>query len=135
MGHKSDEIFGGENMTKDEYIERILHLNSQLCQKPDDYSKEKVKGHNKAARKLTALENILVNDIEMAGEVYGELMESEDKFIKSNAAVRCLQLKIHIDKAIEIFEYLSKHGESWEVMGAERQLKIWRGEISPNDPG
>jgi len=122
-------------MTKEEYIEKIIHFNSQLCQKPDDYTKEKVKGHNKAARKLFALENALANDIEMAGEVYRELMENEDKFTKSNAAVRCLQLKIHTDKALEIIEYRRKHGERWEAMGAERQLKIWRGEIGPNDPG
>lgn len=122
-------------MKKEEYIERIIHLNSRLCQKPDDYTKEKVKENNKAARKLTALENALVNDIEMAREVYKELMESEDNFTKSNAAAWCLRLKINTDKAIKIFKYQRKHGEPWEVMGAERQLKIWRGKIGPDDPG
>ena len=135
MGHKSIEIFWGGRMKKEEYIEKILYLNSQLCQKPDDYSKEKVKGHNNAARKLFALENVLANDIEMAKAVYRKLMESEDEFTKSNAAARCLQLKIYTDKALEIIEYRRKHGERWEAMGAERQLKIWRGEIGPDDPG
>jgi len=122
-------------MTKEEYVEKIIYLNSQICQKPDDYTKEKVRKNNKAARKLTIIENALQNDIEIAMEVYKELLDNEDKFIKSNAAALCLQLKIHVDKSIEIFEYLEKYGESWEKIGAERQLKIWRGEIEPDDPG
>jgi len=122
-------------MTKEEYIEEIIHLSSQLCQKPDDYTKEKVKVHNKAARKLTALENTLDNDLEMAGEVYAELLDNEDTYIKQRSAAACLHLNLHIKKSVKILEYLRKHGERWETMGAERQLKIWRGEIGPNDPG
>ena len=121
-------------MDKHEYIEKIIYLNSQLFKSPDDYTKEKVKEHNKAARKLAALERTLVNDMEMAREVYGELLNSKDNFTRSNAAAWCLQLKIHTDKAIKVFEYLKKHGKRWEVMGAERQLKIWSGEIGPNEP-
>lgn len=134
MGHKGDGIFWSAYMIKEEYVEKIINLNYQLCQKPDDYTKEKVKAHNSAARKLTKIENALVNDIEMAREVYRELLKSEDNFTKSNAATWCLKLKIHTDKAIEIFNNLIKNGEKWEVMGAERQLKMWRGEIGPTDP-
>ena len=122
-------------MTKDEYVEKIIYLNSHLCQKPDDYTKEKVAENNKSARKLTKLEKALTKDLEMAEKVYKELMESNNNFTKSNAAAWCLQLNINTDKAIEVFEYLRKYGERWEVMGAERQLKIWRGEIKPDEPG
>ena len=122
-------------MTKEEYIEKIIQLSSQLCQKPDDYTKNKVKEHNKAARKLTVLENALANDIEMAKEVFGELLESENMFIKQNAATHCLELSLHIKKSVKILEHICKKGEVWNAMGAERQLKIWRGEIEPDDPG
>lgn len=121
-------------MTKNEYIEKIIYLSSLCAQRPEDYGKINIKIHNKAARKLTKLEDDLASDIEMAKEVYGELIESDNNFIKKNAAALCLELKIHTDKAVKVFKYFKKHGERWEAMGAERQLKIWRGEIGPNDP-
>ena len=135
MGYKSDETFWGENMTKDEYIEKIICLRSKLCQKPDDYTKSKVKIHNKAVRELIATENELGKDIDLAEQVYAVLIESEDMYIKQCAATACLFLNIHIKKAVKILEHQIKRGEVWEAMSAERQLKIWRGEISHNDPG
>lgn len=121
-------------MTKNEFIEKIVYLNSQFCKRPDDYTKERVKIHNKAAKKLNVIENALCNDIEMATLVYGELMDSEDNFTRSNAAAWSLELKINTEKAIKVLKNLKKHGDEWEAMGAERLLKIWRGEIGPDDP-
>lgn len=121
-------------MTKNEYIEKIIYLNSQFCKKPDDYTRDRVKVHNKAAKKLNLIEDELCNDIEMATLVYGELMDNEDNFTKSNAAAWSLELKINTDKAKKVLNHLIKHGDEWEALGAKRQLKILRGEIGPDDP-
>ncbi len=123
------------HMTKFEYIDRINHLNARTLQKPSDYAKGNVKKHNKAMQSLIALEDKLKDDLVLAGEVYLELLESTNKLTQSNAAVRCLQLGIHTERALEILEYRRVNGEPWEKMGAERQLKLWRGEIKPHEPG
>lgn len=104
-------------MTKDEYKQAIISLNSQFCKKPGDYTKENVIVHNAAAKKLNLIEKALTKDIEMAMLVYGELMESEDNFTRTNAAAWSLELKVNTKKAVRVLRYqknMEMSGSPWE---------------------
>jgi len=120
---------------KDKYVEKIIELWSKLCQKPDDYTKAKVKINNLAIDELIPLIEELTKDHDLSEKVFEELLENNDPFIRQNAASHCLSLNLHIEKSVKTLKGFLKHGKPWEAMGAERSLKIWRGEIGPNDPG
>ena len=121
-------------MMKEEYVEKYISLCSMLCKSPDDYNKNKVNNHNKAIRKLITLrEELSKNDI-LSYKVYSILLENADIYIRQSAATECLNLNIHIEKSEQLLEYIIQKGERMASMGAERTLKIWRGEIKPTDP-
>jgi len=61
-------------------------------------------------------------------------MEIKDFKVQFYAAAHCLELNINTARAEEVLENIIKAGERCAVMDAERNLKIWRGEINPDDP-
>ena len=83
---------------------------------------------------MIALENELSKDIELAEKVYAELLENDDMYTKLCAAAACLHLNLHIEKSVKILENIVMTGDSMSAISADRNLKIWRGEIGPNDP-
>ena len=137
MGCLAAKTSWGERMIGDynQYVDQYIRLISMTCLKPEDYTKDKVKTNNKVMPKLKALCDEIDTDIELAGKVYSKLMHNEDRAIQLRAAGVCLKLNLHIEKAVEILERLTKTGNPWYSMPAERALKIWRGEIGPDDPG
>jgi len=128
------KVLWGEHMTKEEYIAKYIDSFSKLCKKPEDYTRCKVKSHNRAMRELIALEDELSQDVELTEEVFSALLENEDSYIQQNIAGRCLSLNLHIKKSVEILERTSENGDRMSAMGAERTLKIWRGELKPDAP-
>lgn len=131
-------------ITKEEYVEKYIKLWMKQISNPEDYGSEtKVKAHNKAARELHLLCEELHKDGFMSEKVYGELIANEDQRIRQSAASACLKLnsdhgyEIHIDKSVRLLESISKQddgGLNWHAKGAERVLKIWRGELDPRRP-
>ena len=131
-------------MTKGKYAEKYIELLMKQISNPRDYgSKTKLKAHNKAATELHRLCTELHKDASMSEKVYGELLANENQRIQQSAASACLALnsdygyEIHIDKSVRILEEISKQddgGLNWPAQGAERVLKIWRGELDPMRP-
>ena len=118
------------------YVEKYIQYRSKMCQSPDDYGIINTRVHNKAVDNLNSLIAEMLKDIDVTKKVYSILLENENSFIQQNSAGECLELTppIHVEKSIEILEHTIQYGEIWEIMGAERTLKIWRGEINPDDP-
>lgn len=140
MGHLGIKIFWGGNMkrskTKNDYIETILRLHGRCCHKPSDYAdKSKLRTNNAAQRQLHKLEMELKLQPEMAAEVFGELLESEDIYMRGFAAYCSLMYyNVHEQEAVEILEELSHHEDPWISLSAQRNLKIWRKELDPTKP-
>ena len=123
-------------MTKERYVKKYIELYAKLCKNPDDYAdKSKIRKNNKAARALYVLDSELRKDIVLMEKVYSDLLENEDKCIRQSTASGCLAANLHIKRSVEILEHIARSNDRWEAMPAERTLKIWRGEIDPNDPG
>jgi len=121
-------------MTKDEYIKKYISLRSKVCVKPEDYTKSKIKTHNKAVLELISLVNEIRKNNDLSEEVFSVLLDNEDIYIQQSAATDCLNLNLHVIKAIEILERVKKKGDRMAAMGAERTLKVWRGEIKSDKP-
>jgi hypothetical protein len=124
------------DMTAEECIEKYLSLklNPKICHSPKDYGEKNVKEHNKAMRTFIAFCSELSQNVELSKSVYSELLEHEDLSIQRNAASMCLELDIHVKRAVEMLENMAKLDDPWHAMPAERRLRIWRGEIDENDP-
>ena len=139
MGFKSLKIFWGASMTKNckYYVDKYLKTLSKICFSPSDYSDPKfsTRVHNRAIDQFNLLEVVIEENLELANEVYSELMEINDIKVKFYASAYCLKLNINVERAEEILEHIRKTGEKWIALYAERNLKIWRGEIDPDDPG
>ncbi|MBP3685778.1 MAG: hypothetical protein J6J21_01975 [Clostridia bacterium] len=116
------------------YIERYRILSSRLCRTEDDYTEAKVAKHNRAMKELNRLIEEINSDRDIALKVYETLLESTDLQVQQMAATDCLIKNMHIDRSVEILKFISKHGDRMSAMGAQRRLKIWKGEIGENDP-
>ena len=119
---------------KEQYIEEYIRLSGFLAKKPSDYTKKTTKKHNKAMKQLLLLEKDLSKNLQLATEVYSILLNNEDLYIKQSAATECLDLRICVDQSIEVLEYIRQNGERMASMGADRILRIWRGELDPSKP-
>ena len=123
-------------MRKDKlyYIEKYVMLCGSLCKVATDYTRAKVKKHNKAMQQLILLEEELSGEIGLAEEVYDSLLNSTDNYVRQSAATDCLRFNIHTERAIAELEYICANGERMAAMGADRILRIWRGELDPSKP-
>ena len=99
------------------------------------HTKRRVKIHNDAVQQFKLLVDEITKDCDLCDSVLAELLQNDDMDIRHSAASLCLKFNIHIVKAEEILEHISKTGHRMASMGAKRALKIWRGEIRPDEPG
>jgi len=121
-------------MTIETYIARYIDLCSKLCFEPEDYTKSKVKRHNLAKRALIALDNELGKDIDLSEKVYSSLLDSREIGVRLVVGIKCLSLNLLTKEATDTLEQICKDGTRMVAMGAERALKIWRGETNPDEP-
>ncbi len=120
--------------TEEKLIEKYINLCDMMCKEELDYTKEKVKIHNNAMRKMQNLTKGLRSDILLANKVYAVLLQNKDSFIQQSVATECLSLKIHIEASLSILKNISRKGSRMAAMAAKRTLLIWDGKIDPNDP-
>ena len=118
------------------YVDKFLKTLSKIRLWPSDYENPKLttRAHNRAVDQYNILEIIMKENHELAAKVYLELMEIKDFKVQFYAAANCLELNINTARAEKVLENIIKAGERCAVMFAERNLKIWRGEINPDDP-
>ena len=83
--------------------------------------------NNRQVDKNFRLFRILENDLELAKEVYKELLLYDCVITKLNAAAECLSLKIHIEEAEQILVELS-HRSDIGVKSFEAQIgfELWK---------
>lgn len=120
--------------TYDDYVEEYLLLCSRLCKTPADYTAEKVKVHNRAMKSLSSLSDEIVADSEVAESVFAVLLRCDDENVKKTAATTCLHIGVQTEEAVRVLETICQSCNRMAAMGAERVLKIWRGEIAANQP-
>ncbi len=121
-------------MTREDAVGRYVELCADLCKAPEDYTPTRVKQHNRTMKEIIKLDEELGHDAELAGQVYLDLMEHEDDYVRQSAATRCLELGIETKKAVKIIKSFRRSRNPMSAGWAERTLKLWRGKIGPNDP-
>ena len=136
MGNLGVKIFWSENMNYNinYYVEKYVLYCSQLCRDEDDYTKEKVKKHNQAMKSLNKLKEEIGIDIQLKNSVYSMLLNNSDIYVQQSAATDCLNNDIHITESLKILKRISNSRDRMASMEAKRILRIWKGEISPDDP-
>ncbi|KJS22039.1 MAG: hypothetical protein VR72_08135 [Clostridiaceae bacterium BRH_c20a] len=86
------------------------------------------KTNNREAKKLKKIKtDFLENNLDLAKQVFAEVMKSENDKARSIAAADALRLNILIEQAIDVLEDVAKRADIIGF-GAETSLKIWRGE-------
>lgn len=107
----------------DEYIKKYI----ELCFELDDYSKEGVKKHNKAMKKLAKLFRQLEDDKELATVVYDSLMNHGDQRVRATAAAHSLGLNVNLTKAQKVLkEIMQNSPEPLSRFNAEMTLQVWK---------
>lgn len=87
------------------------------------------KTNNREAKKLKKIKtDFLENNLDLAKQVFAEVMKSENDKARSIAAADALRLNILIEQAIDVLEDVAKRADIIGF-GAETSLKIWRGEF------
>lgn len=119
---------------KEYYIEKYVELCGSLCKVAEDYTRAKVRKHNRAMKQLISMEKELREDVALEKEVYAALLSSGDECVRQTAAGCCLKCNLHIERAVEVLEEIRSKGERMAAMGAEFALGVWRGEIDPRKP-
>jgi len=137
MGFENITNVRGRCMMKDYkyYIDKYLDLLFQTCTKPEDYGKISIRKHNKAIVRLNALQEEICKDNDLAEKIFFELLRNHDITVLLNATACCIHFNLHIEEAVKTLEFIIISGDRWNAEWAERTLKIWRGEIGPDDPG
>lgn len=120
--------------TETAMVEKYISLCSLQCRNESDYTKKKVKIHNKAVTELRRLVEDICADAQIARNVYERLLHSEDAFVQQSAATDCLTLNIHTGQAVKILKHISKYGNRMDSMTAKRTLLVWSGKLDPNAP-
>ena len=107
----------------DEYIKKYI----ELCSELDDYSKEGVKKHNKAMRRLAKLFHQLENDKELATVVYESLMNHSNQRVRLTAAAHSLGLNVNLSLAEKVLKEISFNShEPLSRFNAEMTLQVWK---------
>ncbi len=106
-----------------EYMKKYI----ELCSELDDYSKEGVKKHNKAMKKLAKLFHKLEDDKKLAAEVYDNLMIHGDERVRATAAAHSLGLNVNLTKAQKVLKEIMRNSpEPLSRFNAEMTLKVWK---------
>jgi hypothetical protein len=107
----------------DEYMRKYV----ELCSDLDIYTKEGVKKHNKAMKKLAKLFHQLEDDKKLAAEVYDSLMIHVDERVRATAAAHSLGLNVNLTKAQKVLkEIMQNSPEPLSRFNAEMTLKVWK---------
>jgi len=130
----SDSENGFVNSKVDHYVDEYIMLCAQMCKKAEDYTKEKVAVHNKAVQKMHTLQENMRVDPQFAERVYSVLLNSDDAYVQQSAATACLFSNIHIRTAVKILKRIRRRGDRMSAMAAKRNLLIWKGKLSPDEP-
>ena len=135
MGPENIKVSWGGCMNYDDFFNKYVSLLGKIYKRESDYLEIKTRVHNRAMRQLIALEEELSRNIPMAEKLYFELMKNEDEYIQWHASASCLSLGILVEESLKILDDIIANGDRWMLWHAERTLKIWRGEIRPDQPG
>ena len=97
-----------------------------LCLDCDEYTKEGVRRHNRAVKKLSALYRNLEEDKSFAEELYGRLLLHSDERVRSTAAAHCLGMNIHLSEAKATLRDIAANSPApFARFNAETTLQIW----------
>jgi len=89
------------------------------------------KTNNKEFKKLYRIYEELNRDLDMAKDVYGQLLEHSCISVRVLSAVQCLKSNIYIIEAENVLEKISQQDEDRHAkFESEMCLRVWRGEIS-----
>jgi hypothetical protein len=105
----------------EQYIEAGKIMEEALSN--GDYKK-----NNRGAKKLKKIKSNLENNLDLAEQVFAEVMKSENDMARSIAAADALRLNILVEQAIDALKDVAKRSDIIGF-GAETSLKIWHGEF------
>lgn len=89
--------------------EKIKKEISELCSKMFGLTKEEVKLHNRSIDKVEKIhDNMVKKNVEMAEEIYNDLLSSSDQKEAYYAAVKLLSMKKNTLKARKILKKISR---------------------------
>lgn len=115
-----------KNMSQQALVEQYIEAGQIMAEAlPNgDYKK-----NNREAKKLKKIKSdFLENNLDLAKQVFAEVMKSENDMARSIAAADALRLNILIEQAMGVLEDVAKRRDIIGF-GAETSLKIWRGEF------
>jgi len=115
-----------KNMTQQALVEQYIEAGQIMAEAlPNgDYKK-----NNREAKKLKKIKSdFLENNLDLAKQVFAEVMKSENDMARSIAAADALRLNILVEQAMSVLENIAERSDIIGF-GAETSLKIWRGEF------
>lgn len=87
--------------------------------------------NNREMNQCIKLHNFIAEDLKLAEEIYGLLLEHSCISVKIACAFQCLKLDIYVDKSVNILDKLTKRTDiGIRRLDAEMCLRVWRGEFS-----
>ncbi|MDR1018804.1 MAG: DUF2019 domain-containing protein [Lachnospiraceae bacterium] len=107
------------------YLIEELGIKMSEARANDDRNATK---YNKLFKERQIIIDNLHNNVEMARDVYKELLNSKNSLTLVNTSANCLRLGVFVDEAISILENLSKKSLGEDSFNAKIVLKVYRGE-------
>jgi len=106
----------------------LLVQSYEIIDKVKDEGDYKI--NNREMKKCIKLHNLIAEDLKLAEEIYGLLLEHSCISVKTASAYQSLKLDIYVDKSVNILEELAKRTDiGTRRLSAEMCLRVWRGEI------
>ena len=103
-----------------DYYNLFIQLSQQQCTARDYADKQKVKAHNKAAKEMQKLKKEM-KQIDCF-ETLNTLLNHNDDRVRINAASLCLQMSIHIEKAIDCLKDIADCASDATMQFAAKML-------------
>ena len=118
----------------DYYVNRIVKLHSGTSRTMITKTSAEHRRHNRCVKEIYRIFDELYDEYELACQVYGTLMKSDDPDIRQRAATSCLIIGILVEEAVPILEWCVENQDSLHAWGAKRRLMIFRGQIPEDSP-
>lgn len=97
-----------------DYYSEYVELCLQTCV-GDDYSDSKrVRGHNRAMKKLVSLTSAMCDEPERSSLIWERLLNHTDQRVLLNASAECFKRSIHKDRAVSVLQQLS-NCKDWSI--------------------
>lgn len=115
-----------KNMPQQAFVKQYIEAGQIMAEalSNGDYKK-----NNREAKKLKKIKSdFLENNLDLAKQIFAEVMKSGNDMARSIAAVDALRLNILVEQAIDVLEGIAKRRDIIGF-GAETSLKIWRGQF------